>query len=102
MNNFYKRFNKILLDKLAIKKKKENLEQENLMLKGVLKKYLDGISLNDDVLKDEKNPLLFLQKNVEFVEPQVNVTKTVVEGAILVVNTNLQIRGGPAPPLKNN
>jgi len=49
LNNFYKRFNKVLLDKLAIEKQKENLQRDNKLLKSLLKQYLDGISLNDDV-----------------------------------------------------
>ena len=59
LNNFYKRFNKVLLDKLAIQKHKEALERDNTMLKSLLKQYLDGVSLNDDVLKNE-NPLLVI------------------------------------------
>lgn len=49
LNNFYKRYNKVLLDKLAIEKQKENLIKDNKLLKSLLKQYLDGISLNDDV-----------------------------------------------------
>lgn len=49
LNNFYKRYNKVLLDKLAIDKQKEALQKDNLLLKSLLKQYLDGISLNDDV-----------------------------------------------------
>jgi hypothetical protein len=33
LENFYKRFNKVLLDKLAIEKQKKQLEKENLFLK---------------------------------------------------------------------
>jgi len=39
----------VLLDKLAIEKQKENLQRDNKLLKSLLKQYLDGISLNDDV-----------------------------------------------------
>ncbi len=47
MNNFFKRYNKVLLDRLAIQKQKEALNKDNQMLKSLLKQYLDGISLND-------------------------------------------------------
>jgi acyl transferase domain-containing protein len=57
LNNFYKRFNKVQLDKIAIDKQKEQLGKENHILKTMLKQYLDGISLNDEVLKSV-NPLL--------------------------------------------
>mmetsp|Transcript_22244 Transcript_22244/g.19082 ORF Transcript_22244/g.19082 Transcript_22244/m.19082 type:complete len:171 (-) Transcript_22244:461-973(-) len=47
LNNFYKRYNKVHLDKIAIEKQKEQLSKENHILKTMLKQYLDGISLND-------------------------------------------------------
>ena len=37
LNNFYKRYNKVLLDKLAISKDKEARETDNSMLKSLLK-----------------------------------------------------------------
>ena len=37
LNNFFKRFNKVLLDKLAIQKQKEALGKDNQMLKSLLK-----------------------------------------------------------------
>ena len=37
MDNFYKRFNKVHLDKLAIEKQKATLEKENLFFKNLLK-----------------------------------------------------------------
>ena len=68
MNNFYKRFNKVLLDKLAIIKQKESLEKDNVLLKSLLKQYLDGISLNDDVLKNN-NPLFVVNNKIEISKP---------------------------------
>merc|ERR1712167_243657 len=50
LDNFYKRYNKVHLDKLAIEKQKATLEKENLFFKNLLKQYLDGVSINDDVL----------------------------------------------------
>ena len=37
LDNFYKRFNKVHLDKLAIEKQKATLEKENLFFKNLLK-----------------------------------------------------------------
>ncbi|KAF6778806.1 Dynein regulatory complex subunit 2 [Paragonimus kellicotti] len=53
---FWRRFNKVQLDRLAIMKEHSMLEQENCQLKNLLKQYLDGISVNDDVI-DGKNTL---------------------------------------------
>ena len=44
------RYNKVLLDKLAIEREKERLQKENTELQGILKQYLDGISVNEDVM----------------------------------------------------
>lgn len=42
LENFWKRYNKIVLDKLALDKEKRDLLQENTQLRAVLKQYLDG------------------------------------------------------------
>lgn len=57
LDNFYKKFNKVFLDKLAAEREKERLMRENQDLQSILKQYLDGISVNQDVL-DGNNPLL--------------------------------------------
>ncbi|CAH8628720.1 unnamed protein product [Dicrocoelium dendriticum] len=48
---FWRRFNKVQLDRLAILKEHSVLEQENRQLKSLLKQYLDGISVNANVLE---------------------------------------------------
>lgn len=96
LNNFYKRYNKVLLDKLAICKHKEALERDNTMLKSLLKQYLDGVSLNDDVLKNE-NPLLVvnhrLQLNSLPVKPKDG--QVIIEGNTVINNYHLQRTGAP-------
>jgi cell shape-determining protein MreC len=42
LQNFWKRYNKVLLDKLSLDREKEILEDENSKLKVLLKQYLDG------------------------------------------------------------
>ena len=42
LENFWKRYNKVLLDKLAMEREKQTLEDENSKLKSLLKQYLDG------------------------------------------------------------
>ena len=56
MENFWKRYNKALLDKVALDKEKSVLTQENQQLRTLLKQYLDGISVNDEILS-QVNPL---------------------------------------------
>lgn len=57
LENFWKRYNKVLLDKLSLDKEKQILSTENAQLRILLKQYLDGISVNDEVLS-HTNPLL--------------------------------------------
>jgi hypothetical protein len=48
----------VVLDQAALEKEKRRLLDDNAKLKYVLKQYLDGITVNAEVLKDPKNPLL--------------------------------------------
>jgi hypothetical protein len=56
LENFWKRYNKVMLDKVALDKEKSVLLQENNQLRTLLKQYLDGISVNDEILS-QVNPL---------------------------------------------
>ncbi len=59
LENFWKRYNKVLLDKASLDKEKQMLSTENAQLRMLLKQYLDGISVNDEVLS-QTNPLLIV------------------------------------------
>ncbi|XP_064408390.1 dynein regulatory complex subunit 2 [Latimeria chalumnae] len=50
LENFWKRYNKGLLDKYALGREKSLLLQENEQLRLLLKQYLDGISVNEETL----------------------------------------------------
>jgi hypothetical protein len=94
MDKFYKRYNKVLLDKLAIEKQKATLEKENMFFKSLLKQYLDGVSVNDDVI-NANNPLLVINSRVNLNRPPVERMegqphKTFVEGNTVVNNIALQ------------
>ncbi|VDP81522.1 unnamed protein product [Echinostoma caproni] len=56
---FWRRFNKVQLDRLAIIKERDMLQQENLQLRSLLKQYLDGISVNEEVIAG-KNSLVVI------------------------------------------
>jgi hypothetical protein len=92
LDNFYKRYNKVQLDKLAIEKQKATLEKENLFFKNLLKQYLDGVSINDDVL-NSNNPLLVVNNKVNLNRPPVveePERKTFIEGNVVVNNNRMQ------------
>ena len=69
------------LDKIAIQKQKEQLDRDNALFKSMLKQYLDGISLNDDVLKT-LNPLLVINDkiNVKLPVERADGSRTIIEG----------------------
>ena len=87
LDNFYKRYNKVHLDKLAIQKQKATLEKENLFFKNLLKQYLDGVSVNDDVINNN-NPLLVVNNRVNLNRPPViqedGAHTTYIEGNTVV------------------
>lgn len=57
LDNFWKRYNKVNLEKLALEKEKSVLVADNQQYRNLLKQYLDGISVNDEILS-QKNPLV--------------------------------------------
>jgi len=63
LDNFFKRFNKVKLDHLAIERESERLSKENSQLRSILKQFLDGVSVNEEVLANP-NPLLVVNGKV--------------------------------------
>ncbi|XP_053868346.1 dynein regulatory complex subunit 2 isoform X3 [Malaclemys terrapin pileata] len=59
LEHFWQRYNKVKLEQLALEREKAVLRQENQKLRLLLKQYLDGISVSDEVLS-RLNPLLIL------------------------------------------
>ena len=64
LNQFFKRFNRVQIDNAAIGKEKMKLEASNRDLRNILKQYLDGISVNKDVMDDPTNPLFVVNDKV--------------------------------------
>ena len=91
---FFKRYNKVLLDKYAIMKEESRLKQENQDLRNILKQYLDGISVNADVI-NEPNPLLVLNNRTNIQHaPVISDAHITVQSANVVVNQHaMMVRG---------
>ena len=66
LDNFFKRYNKLLLDVNGIERERERLRHENGDLRSILKQYLDGISVNEDVINNH-NPLLVVNHKTNIV-----------------------------------
>ena len=86
LDNFFKRYNKLLLDVNGIERERERLRHENGDLRSILKQYLDGISVNEDVI-NAPNPLLVVNHKTNIVMPSGRrpVASTIVEGAHAVM-----------------
>ncbi len=59
LRNFWKRYNKVLLDVIAIKKQKAEVERQNESLRSMLQQYYDGLTVNNVVMTNE-NPLMMI------------------------------------------
>ena len=68
LDNFLRKYNKVLLDKLAIERERERLERENSDLQTILKQYFDGVSVNDAVMRSA-NPLFVVNGKLNISQP---------------------------------
>jgi hypothetical protein len=86
--NFYRKFNKILLDNVAIAKEKERLALENAQLQDLIAQYISGTRISEDTLAED-NPLFVVngRANLNF-DPPVRRVRPVVQDAVTIQNTN--------------
>mmetsp|Transcript_1888 Transcript_1888/g.2482 ORF Transcript_1888/g.2482 Transcript_1888/m.2482 type:complete len:535 (-) Transcript_1888:219-1823(-) len=88
LENVHKKYNKVLLDKLAIVEEKKRLSKENEDLRSILKQYLDGIAITEDVV-DIDNPLLIVNGKVNLLDQGRTVKRagrpnTITEGTTVI------------------
>mmetsp|Transcript_36300 Transcript_36300/g.43865 ORF Transcript_36300/g.43865 Transcript_36300/m.43865 type:complete len:516 (-) Transcript_36300:287-1834(-) len=69
LTRFFQRYNKVAMDKAAIEKEKVRLSSENEDLRSILKQYLDGISVNEDVINNPGNPLMMVNNKLKLTAP---------------------------------
>lgn len=89
LDNFWKRYNKGLLDKLAVEHELKILNDENEQLRALLKRYLDGISVNEEVIAQDNSLFVVNGRTnapVPVADPRVKRSNVAVE-AIEVVNS---------------
>merc|ERR1719181_1970358 len=92
LDQFFKRYNKVKLDHLAIEQEGKRLSKENLQLRSILKQFLDGVSVNEDVLA-QANPLLVVNGKVNLNHvpvKRIGEKKVHVEAALHVTNSNMR------------
>lgn len=103
LDKFYKKFNKVLLDKFALSKEKEGLERQNEDLRLILKQYLDGVSVNEEVMAGT-NSLLVLNDKLQLNVPvgsRREAPSVVVEAAHSVISTTRHRIGAPPAALNH-
>ncbi|MGH0149619.1 UNVERIFIED_CONTAM: hypothetical protein FKN15_061573 [Acipenser sinensis] len=94
LERFWQRYNKALLEQLALEREKAVLARENAQLRQLLKQYLDGISVSDDTL-GQLNPLFIVNQRTNARLPAVPLSEgrvarhahTVIEAAHIVQHT---------------
>ena len=75
MNRFFDRYNKVFLDTRAVDAERERLAEENADLRDVLKRYLDGVSVNDEIVREslpggQGNTLMVVNERTEVLRRQ--------------------------------
>ena len=94
LQNFWKRYNKVKLDVMAITKQKAEVEKQNEILKNYLQQYYDGFHVNNVVMTNE-NPLLVVNKinpnpNYYAIDEGKDAKQPVQEGNKIVKETRKQ------------
>nr|XP_046198294.1 dynein regulatory complex subunit 2 [Oncorhynchus gorbuscha]XP_046198295.1 dynein regulatory complex subunit 2 [Oncorhynchus gorbuscha]XP_046198296.1 dynein regulatory complex subunit 2 [Oncorhynchus gorbuscha]XP_046198298.1 dynein regulatory complex subunit 2 [Oncorhynchus gorbuscha]XP_046198299.1 dynein regulatory complex subunit 2 [Oncorhynchus gorbuscha] len=89
LERFWQRYNKVLLERLCLERERGALTQENQQLRILLRQYLDGISVSDEILR-HRNPLLMVSRPTLGVQPTADAQRkrhTVIEAAHVVQRT---------------
>ncbi|XP_008568899.1 PREDICTED: coiled-coil domain-containing protein 65 [Galeopterus variegatus] len=73
MENFWKRYNKVKLEQLSLQHRRTQLLEINGKLREMLKQYLDGISVSDEVLS-QLNPLFIVNHRSNLPQPLPTLT----------------------------
>ena len=85
--NFYRRYNKILLDNVAISKEKERLSLENAQLQDLIQQYIQGTQLSDETLAND-NPLFVVNGRLVYCCPYVLLFDVVIHATSLSLTLN--------------
>jgi dynein regulatory complex subunit 2 len=70
LKNFHKKYNKILLQCIAIEGERDRLSTENKQLEDLIEQFMNGMQINDDILSAD-NPLFVVngRSNLNHVPP---------------------------------
>lgn len=94
MQNFYRKYNKTLLDCIAMDKEKERLQLENMQLQELIQQYVSGTKITDEILAED-NPLFVVngRANLNYAPP-VRHLQPVIQDATIIQSTNARQHHG--------
>ncbi|EAX82996.1 hypothetical protein TVAG_330860 [Trichomonas vaginalis G3] len=61
-DKFYRRFNKVLLEKMALQREKEKLQKTNQRLKTMMKNYMEGMAVNETTMSKDNTLFIVNQR----------------------------------------
>jgi len=88
---FFQKYNKVLLDKLAVAEEKKRLEAENEGLRSILQQYLDGVGVKEDIM-DSANPLFIVNGRVNLLPEGTGGSPVRRKPATSVVEASIAVR----------
>ena len=89
MLNFHRKYNKALLDTIAIDKEKQRLAEENAQLQDLISQFINGTRVSDAIL-NEDNPLFVVNGRANLNHnPPVRAVRPTIQDAATIQNTNM-------------
>ena len=89
LEHFWKRYNKVLLDVIAIRKQKIEIERHNEALKSMLQTYYEGFTVNNVIMTND-NPLLIIDKKLNDDTKEDMLGKTLQEAGFIYCELDKQ------------
>lgn len=87
MLNFHRKYNKALLDTMAIDKEKQRLTEENAQLQDLITQFINGTRVSDAILSDD-NPLFVINGRANLNHnPPVRAIRPTIQDAATIQNT---------------
>lgn len=87
MQNFFRKYNKALLDTIAVEKERDRLALENTQLQELIAQYVSGTQISDEVLAGD-NPLFVVNGRTNFNHaPPVQSAKPLIQDGNVISAT---------------
>jgi len=84
-DKFYRRFNKVLLEKMALQREREGLLAHNQRLKMMMKNYMDGMTVSQEIM-NKQNTLFIVNQKTNAPLRKVEQESIPIVDAVLTIN----------------